>query len=176
MSALYEIQNKIILVIYVVLFVIHAILTTMIENINSPIVYWLTEVCLAFLFLFITFFMHFVEHSLIFYIVSLILLLSMLTLQILLVIENNKDDEDDIKKQDVKKKRLGYNYGILSVLILILVLFILNFVYNKHEVKINTTENPSSTPVNKKEVGLLESPYVLSSPFESEKITRTTSI
>lgn len=56
MSALYEIQNKIILVIYVVLFVIHAILTTMIENINSPIVYWLTEVCLAFLFLFITFF------------------------------------------------------------------------------------------------------------------------
>lgn len=100
----------------------------------------------------------------------------MLTLQILLVIENNKDDEDDIKKQDVKKKRLGYNYGILSVLILILVLFILNFVYNKHEVKINTTENNQSTPVNKKEVGLLESPYVLSSPFESEKITRTTSI
>jgi Na+-transporting methylmalonyl-CoA/oxaloacetate decarboxylase gamma subunit len=104
---------------------------------------------------------------------TIILLFIILTIQIFLVIENAKEQEvEDAKKREDIKTKLILNSINLSIVCLILILFILSFIYNKKEfvnelINVVPMPPPVSTPTTKgKDLGLLGSPYVLSSPFD----------
>ena len=78
---------------------------------------------------------------------------------------------EDAKKSEDRKSKLILNSINLSIVCVILILFILSFIYNKKEF-VNELINvvqipPASTPkTTGKDLGLLGSPYVLSSPFD----------
>ena len=179
MSTLYEIKDNRIHFVYCSLLLVYLVLSTIAfgnkENFAKTNYFecWISTYSLIIFFAIISFFFFHNSFYSIYYIMTIILLFIILTIQIFLVIENAKEQEvEDAKKREDIKTKLILNSINLSIVCLILILFILSFIYNKKEfvnelINVVPMPPPVSTPTTKgKDLGLLGSPYVLSSPFD----------
>ena len=181
MFTLYEIKDNRIHFVYCSLLLVYIILSTIAfgnkENFakTNYFEYWISTYSLIISFAIVSFFFFYNSFYSIYYIMTIILLFIILTIQIFLVLENAKEQEqevEDAKKREDRKTKLILNSINLSILFAILILFILSFIYNKKEfvnelINVVPMPPPVSTPTTKgKDLGLLGSPYVLSSPFD----------
>jgi magnesium-transporting ATPase (P-type) len=178
MFTLYEIKDNRIHFVYCSLLFVYIILSTIAfgnkENFSKTnyFEYWISTYSLIIFFAIISFFFFNNSFYSIWYMMTIILLFTILTIQIFLVIENEKEKEvEDVKKREDRKLKLILNSINLSIVFVILILFIMSFIYNKKELVnelFNVAEMPPlSTPTTEgKDLGLLGSSYVLSNPYD----------